>query len=580
LSKYQNLAELQFQERRKPKKKAHKPKKLTSAKYRVEHGVEDWTREVVRRSEASIADAIGHAMTQEGKAITKKYVGNLTKVIEADRLERHSAGVIPALEEIDDLPFKLLSLGITVAAGSTLGVNKDGKKTYTAIALWLGRHLYQQTEDVELTLRLGAWGTRMLIKLPIFAYDEAVEGPVLILKYPKHLHAWLDEMFNRNVAGRDDLLPSEQEPVAWVKFRHGERRLVTGRYSESLVQKAIDNNQMSVVLESINHLQKVPFSINEEALEIALKMAPKKTLPKAKPKDTLSPRENIIQQEQRASARAKIKSYYQDMTMAEAVAGWDVFYNPLKMDSRSRVYSVPHFSYLLSDHVRGVINFARPLPIGKEGLFWLMAGVAGLASKLDPNIKAMNFDERTDWTIKNLGMLRDIGRTARQGDVPEPIKTLKKPIRLVAACIELDKALDEGYGFLTRLPISFDCSCSALQHYAAMTRGDEGKLANLGKGDAMADPYILVARDVYPGNEHLMSGPDDREMVKEAAVGFFYGSNAGGWKKYKNGKVGPPYGMTEAVVESLRDRGRASGEGAQKLARDTSMNVTCRMRKR
>jgi DNA-directed RNA polymerase len=505
-------------------------------------------------------------MAPPGQALTRKYVNALAKHIEADRSERHSAGVLPVLEEIDDLPLKLLSLGITVAAASTLGVNKDGKKTYTAIALWLGRHIYQQTEDVELALRLGAWGVRMLIKLPFFAYDADAdaEGPVLMLKYSNRLLEWLDETRANSAAGRD-LLPSPTQPEPWTKFRQGDLILVTGRYSETAVQQAIDANRMSVVLESINSLQKVPFTINEDALEIARQRAPEKL---GKPKKTLTKRDKIIQEQQRDSARAKIRNYHHDMTMAEAIASWDVFYNPLKMDSRSRVYSVPHFSYLLSDHVRGVINFARPLPIGEDGMFWLKAGVAGLASKLDPSVKAMTFKVRAAWTERNIDMVRAIGHASRQGSVPDQIMQIKKPIRLVAACIELDKALDEGLGYMTRLPVSFDCSCSALQHYAAITRAAEGKLANLGKGHTMADPYILVAGDVYPDNRDLMQGPDDREMVKEAAVGFFYGSKSGGWKKYKSGKVGPLYGMTEAIVDLLRDRGHTSGVGAQKLARD------------
>ena len=48
-------------------------------------------------------------------------------------------------------------------------------------------------------------------------------------------------------------------------------------------------------------------------------------------------------------------------------------------------------------------------------------------------------------------------------------------------------------------------------------------------------------------------------MVKEAAVGLFYVPKGRGWKKWKSGKVGPPYGMTAAVVDLLHDRGHPSG---------------------
>jgi DNA-directed RNA polymerase len=48
----------------------------------------------------------------------------------------------------------------------------------------------------------------------------------------------------------------------------------------------------------------------------------------------------------------------------------------------------------------------------------------------------------------------------------------------------------------------------------------------------------------------LMKGPFDREIIKPAAVGEFYGSSAGGWKD------GQWVGMTRSVVEILISRGK------------------------
>ena len=48
-----------------------------------------------------------------------------------------------------------------------------------------------------------------------------------------------------------------------------------------------------------------------------------------------------------------------------------------------------------------------------------------------------------------------------------------EPIQFVAACVELVQAWDNPK-FVTRLPLTFDASCSGLQHLCAMTRDEEG----------------------------------------------------------------------------------------------------------
>ena len=72
------------------------------------------------------------------------------------------------------------------------------------------------------------------------------------------------------------------------------------------------------------------------------------------------------------------------------------------------------------------------MPIGETGMFWLKAGVAGLASKLDPSVKGDDLQPERLWTERNIDMVRAIGQAARQGKVPEQIMKMKikKPIRL------------------------------------------------------------------------------------------------------------------------------------------------------
>jgi DNA-directed RNA polymerase len=54
-----------------------------------------------------------------------------------------------------------------------------------------------------------------------------------------------------------------------------------------------------------------------------------------------------------------------------------------------------------------------------------------------------------------------------------------KPFLFLAACVELTKAMSFGPGYVCSLPVSWDGSCSGLQHLCAMTRSEEGKHVNL-----------------------------------------------------------------------------------------------------
>lgn len=128
------------------------------------------------------------------------------------------------------------------------------------------------------------------------------------------------------------------------------------------------------------------------------------------------------------------------------------------------------------DHVRAVLLFADGAPIGEDGLLWLKAHVA---AKADGNSwsrvkkpSELGFEEWIAWTEENLATLRNVGSDPVKADWAIPQDD--EPYQFVAACIELVRALDEGRHFITRLPLTFDASCSGLQHLCAMTRALEG----------------------------------------------------------------------------------------------------------
>jgi DNA-directed RNA polymerase len=59
--------------------------------------------------------------------------------------------------------------------------------------------------------------------------------------------------------------------------------------------------------------------------------------------------------------------------------------------------------------------------------------------------------------------------------------------------MELSRAIKEGSPYVSSLPVSFDGSCSGLQHLCAMTRAREGELVNLTPHEVPQDVYQEVA---------------------------------------------------------------------------------------
>jgi DNA-directed RNA polymerase, mitochondrial len=132
-----------------------------------------------------------------------------------------------------------------------------------------------------------------------------------------------------------------------------------------------------------------------------------------------------------------------------------------------------------------------------------------------------------------------------------------KPVQFVAACHELYEALKQGPDkFVTRLPLSYDATCSGLQHLAAMTRAEkEGALVNLMPSENGQDFYQAVADEVAERFEH--EGYDcpiriDRGRVKRPIMSFLYGAGAGSFQKRRFWKF-KLKGIVETLIVELKD---------------------------
>jgi DNA-directed RNA polymerase, mitochondrial len=315
-----------------------------------------------------------------------------------------------------------------------------------------------------------------------------------------------------------------------------------------------------------------------------------------------------------------------DITIADSAP--DPFFVPLVLDFRGRIYGMPSFNYARTDYVRAMFLFADGEPINGEGLTYLKAHVARMADgnswSREKKPSGLDLEGRIAWTEENLPMVLKIGLAVLHGgDPPDWLLPSVDDDRFqfVAACIELTQAIasfgDDG-GFITRLPISFDATNSAGQHYSAMTGSkEEGRLVNLtgpetgtftatsqetgeefsytvsGAGDDLYRRIIFevwrewqklwpehpdevfgrTAQEWRAYQARTLFGAFDRSLVKKAVVAYFYGSRAGKLEKIGDRFVAS--GMTEMIAEELKERKQFSGHAKQlaKLTQDAIKKI-------
>jgi DNA-directed RNA polymerase len=498
--------------------------------------------------------------------------------------------------EIDELALRLLTAAISVCFARDLGADDDGKKNFRDIALWIARNLLS-TRDRELALKIGVWGINRLLSLPMF-----VLGPELVLT--DQLDTFLNDAFIRAIKANPLLTPSAAPPQPWTGVRKG--GLPAGHWAqpplirdhhpsiENAARKAIGTGRMKLLLDAIHALQTVPFTINLPVLHFLRRWNPP-PMPVAPDKSKLTPGQYWHARKKHSEALAERTAWDLIVTTAEAMP--ERFCVPLNIDFRGRIYPIPHFNFTRDDRVRGLFLFADGKPIGAEGLLWLKAHVAARADgvawsdHVGPRLGELDFKERIAWTDTNSELLLKIGKAVLEGNDPATLdwalrgphkgdghpKLIDEPIQFLAACAELVQAWDNPE-FVTRLPLTFDASCSGLQHLCAMTRDEEGaRYVNLipsvyrppteAEADAIRDIigapteesddahqvaddfYKRVSFRVWWRDKSLLKQPFERKYVKQPAMSYFYGAKAGGFAKDKKGEW-HTFGITKQVIDA------------------------------
>ena len=426
---------------------------------------------------------------------------------------------------------RTLALRLLVAGYSACRTIDAVDYTRPNICEAIGRSLGRRRGKTA--IQVGALGVDLLRQLPIFAlHDDDV--------------LYLTDVMDAEVGGavadamraNPYLLPLPYRPVPWTGVQtgvtppdHWARPLLVDRGAkvENVIRKAIGIGQMQRVLDAVVALQDVQFVINEPVLDFLLT----ENAPDGPPQ----PSEPWLQDQWATNVKTIRDLWSFDLLLGEMLAARGSFTLPQHLDFRGRVYGIPHFNYQRQDYVRALFLFKHGEPIGDCGIKWLKAHTAarfdGNTWSGDKKPSRGNLSERVAWADKHLDRLRQIGDAIRNGEALAPDDLPGRDddrYQAAAAAVELAQAWDNPE-FVTGLPLTYDATCSGLQHLCALTRAPECRYANLTGDDEAYDFYVIVAREAYKTCSDIMEGPEDRKLVKGAVMTWFYGSRVGGLRQ-------------------------------------------------
>tara|TARA_R100001530_G_scaffold127806_1_gene97198 strand:+ start:4472 stop:6847 length:2376 start_codon:yes stop_codon:yes gene_type:complete len=178
-------------------------------------------------------------------------------------------------------------------------------------------------------------------------------------------------------------------------------------------------------------------------------------------------------------------------------------YFVMSLDFRGRYYyRPPYLNPQGNDVARALLQFARPVSITQEEeTDWLRIHGANLYG-----LGKSDFRTRIDWVHEREQLILGAGNDPWLN--AEFWMRADKPWAFLAFCRAYFELKQKGSEYQCHLPIMLDCTCSGIQHYAALLRCETmGELVNLKENESPQDIYTNVITRV---NEELRVSKDPR----------------------------------------------------------------------
>ena len=381
----------------------------------------------------------------------------------------------------------------------------------------------KQRMSVGLALLKVVLNSTDLVQKKTFRVGSKKRRKVKVVLMPTPIAIeWVKEYNKKASLLSPNTLPCIIEPDDWVDYNQG------GFYSPQLrsifklvksrIKKHISyftKKNLKPMMEAINILQKTPWKVNEQVLDVlrivwdknlGIGMPPSNpyVIPEAPFPKTLKPKNMSKEQlktftswkheaaglytleTQRVSKCFQVLRVLQ---IANEFKQYTRFWFVYFCDFRGRIYSATtSFSPQGPDFAKGVLLFARGKPLGKTGERWLKIHGANCYG-----YDKVSYDARVHWVEEHTQDILNIAK--------DPISNrdlwanANTPYQYLAFCFEYQKYKKHGNKYISHLPISMDGSCNGLQNFSAMVKDSiGGKATNLVPGDTPSDIYNEVAK--------------------------------------------------------------------------------------
>jgi len=405
---------------------------------------------------------------------------------------------------------------------------------------------------------------------------------IYILVPTERFDKWLDSLNGQQEILMPEYLPCIIPPKDWDGLQSGGYHGEAFAYPINFVKtrssahrKALSEADLSPIFKMVNALQRTPWAINTQVLDVAFYLMDLGTglagLPNrvlelpAKPHDIATNKEAKVAWSREAGRiwRGNIESKMQRLQawktikIAQEFRKYDKIYFPYSLDFRGRIYTIPsHLTPQGTDLAKGLLQFGEGDPIlDQQSRDWLSIHGANCFG-----LDKVAFCERIQWVKGNE---QRIIETAC-----EPLDDLwwteaDSPFCFLAFCFEWKEFLRceaKGETFISHLAIAMDGSCNGLQHYSAMLRDPvAGKAVNLIPSDKPQDIYGAVAERVMTKLREAASqcDEDNPEYQAWAQVWLDFGIDR---KITKRPVMVLPYGGTfhscmDYVLAAVHERG-------------------------
>lgn len=388
-------------------------------------------------------------------------------------------------------------------------------------------------------LHIGAALVDMITQTGLIEVADEVNtrrDTVKVLTPTAKLCEWIEREVERSELLSPMHMPMLVKPLDWTDpynggyltaDAQGRNALVKTGNRNYLTEMADHAGDMPDVYQSINALQNTRWRINRQVHEVLVEMwergqdvanlpsredlchiaCPQCSAPIELPKlntrgsvehDCFEDEAVLREWKQRAyaahssnvSLRSKRLSLAKTLKVADTLVDAEVIYFPYQLDFRGRVYAIPTFNPQGNDVTKGLLQFADAKPI-EDGVAagWLAIHGANVFG-----YDKASLEDRISWVEDHE---QEIIMSANDPFGCRFWHEADKPWQFLAFCMEWAGFCEEGYGFMSRIAVALDGSCSGIQHFSAMLRDSVGgRAVNLLPAETPEDIYQRVCDKV------------------------------------------------------------------------------------